>query len=292
MTPEAIKPKWNESARSIIEMGRNLQQMSKELDRDALTKKVNADFGIAASSINKIIRIATHPILSNPVHTDKLPNSWALLYEMRFLPDEVLLEKLKNGELRKASKYKVWDWRGIKTKGPVGYNEGNRVKIPDNVTLAAYVSAGMQREVDFGNDIPAVAKNLGIGDLTYRNVRAIILLSRHPDLSNADSELVQSLIDKINKTRNVREYYLKAKPLIEKIWGSGRNKVFSGKVSQKRVEAYLNSVFLLGVSAQRLSDMDRPYMSIEDADKAINELSEAGTIIRKVAEAIRRSKND
>jgi len=262
------------------------------MSRMDLAKKVYADYGISHSSIDKIIRISEHPILSNPAYTDKLPSSWALLYEMRFLPDELLLEKLKNDELRKASKYTVWDWRGVKTKIREGYNDGNRVKVPDNVSLAAYVNAGMQREEEFGGDITAVAKSLGIGNLTYRSVRAIILLSRHPDLSETDSKLVESLIDKINKTRNVREYYLKAKPLIEKIWGASRNKKLTGKNHQKRVDAYLDSVFLLGMSAQKLSDMERPYMSVEDTDKIIGELSEAGTVIRKLAETLRRSKND
>lgn len=282
---------WGSSAKTIIEMGKKLEQMKANHTSADLSKIVNIDYGINGSSINKIIKVSKHPVLSNPEYADKLPDSWAKLYEIQFLPDEVLLEKIKSGEIKKASKYTVWEWRGIKAKRSEDNLNRNRIHSPSNVSLVAYVSAGMQREPEFDGDIEAVAVALGIGRATYRQIRQIILLSRHPNLSDKDGELVQSLIDKINKTRNIQKYYLKARPLIEQVWGSGKLKKDS-KTSQRRVDGYLDSVFLLGISAQKLSDMERPYMSIEDTDKAITELAEAGTIIRKVAEALRRSKND
>ncbi len=286
---------WNESAASIIVMGKKLEEMRPTMGRQELGRKVFADYGIKDSSIDKIIKVAQHPILSNPEYADKLPASWAILYEMRFLPDEILLEKIANGGFKGATKYHIWEWRGVKTKRPEGWqpkNDGSRVKVPDNASLCAYVSAGMQREPEFNGDLIETARALGLGLATYRAVRQIILLSRHPDLTEADHEMVQTLIDKINKTRNVREYHQKAKPLIEKVWGVTRGKQLTGKLSSKRVEAYLNAVFIIGISAQRLADMDRPYMSIEDTDKVIGELSDAGTVIRKLAETLRRSKND
>lgn len=283
---------WSESARSIIEMGKKLEQMKPTLDRKELGKKVYVEFGMKDSSIDKLIKIAQHPILSNPEYVDRLPPSWAILYELKFLPDEFLLDKLK-GDLSRITKYQVWEWRGVKAKGSGDpKSTGGHVRVPDNISLVAYVNVGIQKEPEFDGDIEAAAKCLGIGSATYRQVRQIILLSQHPDLSNSDSDLVQSIIDKINKTRNVRPYYRKVKPLIEKIWGASRNKVLTGKNHSKRVEAYLNSVFLLGISAQRLADLERPYMSVEDTDKIIGELSEAGTIIRKLAETLRRSKDD
>lgn len=294
MDMEIKKPgEWNETVNSIIEMGKHLAELKPTLSGQELARKVYADYGISDSSIGKIIKVAEHPILSDPAFADKLPPAWALLYEMKFLPDDLLLEKIRDGSARNASKYNVWEWRGVKVKRPEGYtakNAGNKIRVPDNVSLCAYVSAGMQKEPEFNGDLVEVAKALGIGSWTYRQVRQILLLSRHPDLSNTDSELVQSLIDKINKTRNVREYYLKAKPLIEKVWGVTKGKQLTNKLHRKRVEAYLNSIFMLGVSTQRLADMEKPYMSIEDTDKVIGELSEAGTVIRKLAETLRRSK--
>jgi len=294
---EKPKPQteWADSVGSIVAMGKFLEEAKSHLDHQEFVKKAYADFGISESSNNKIIRISTHPILSNPEYADRLPSAWGTLYEMKFLPDELLLEKINNGEARYATKYKVWEWRGVKTKKPDGYipkNPGPYVRVPDNISLAAYVSAGMNKEPEFNNSAEEVSKYLGIGTATYRQIRQVILLSRHPDLSDADEKFVQSLIDKINKTRNVREYYQKAKPLIEKIWGKTVGQPRTTKLHAKRVEAYLNSVFLLGVSAQRLADMEAPYMSVENTDKAIVELAEAGTIIRKTAEKLRRTKND
>lgn len=281
------KPK-SESVSSIIEMGRKFEELKPTLSHYDLGKKVFADFGINASSIEKIIKISHHPILSNPEYADKLPPSWALLYELRFLPDEMLLEKLANGGLVGVSKYQVWEWRGVKTKSK---NAGNKIRVPDNVSLVAYVNLGMNKEKEFDGDVVATAECLGIGAQTYRMIKQVIILSQYPDLAKADQVLVQSLIDKINKTRNVREYYLKAKPLIEKIWGATQGQRFNEKLSSKRVESYLNSVFLIGMNAQRLIDQEIPYMSTEDVDRAIGELSEAGKLIRKTTENLRRTKH-
>lgn len=285
---------WNESAASIVAMGKKLEELKITMSGQELAKKVYADFGISGSSIEKIIKISHHPILSNPEYADKLPPAWGTLYELRFVPDEILLEKLANGEMESVSKYRAWEWRGVKTKrlDAGAKNDGNRVRVPENVSLVAYVGLGMKKESEFDGNIEATAKCLGIGSATYRQVKQIILLSEHQDLSDNDKALVQSVIDKINKTRNVREYYLKVRPLIEKIWGVTRGAKTFDKLSAKRVEAYFNSVFLVGMSAQRLSDMERPYMSVEDTDKVIGELSDAGTIIRKLAETLRRSKHD
>lgn len=285
---------WRHSVETIIGMGQYLTKLKEQHSRDDIARMMKIDYNLGSASIDRLVNVAKHPILSNPENFDKLPNGWGTLYELRLLPDEILIEKMRDGSLKNINKYKIWEMRGVKTKdGPhLGKNEGARVRVPDNTSLVAYVAAGMQREEEFENDIEAVARMLGIGAWTYRQVRAIVLLSRHPDLSNADSEMVHGLIDKINKTRNVQSYYLKAKPLIERIWGTSRNKKFTGKNHAKRVENYLNSIFILGMSAQKMADLERPYMSVEDTDKAIGDLSEIGTTVRKIAEALRRSKNE
>lgn len=288
-----MNEKWSESAKSIIEMGKYLAELKPKLGPKELNKKARADYGISNSSVNKLIKLSQHPILSNPEYADKLPPAWGTLYELNFIPHDILLEKLGKNELATASKYQVWEWRGVKAKrSDSSSNQGGRVKVPDNISLVAYVNVGIQKEPEFNGDIEAAAECIGVGSATYRKIRQIILLSQHPDLSNSDSALVQSIIDKINKSRNIRPYYRKVKPLIDKIWGPSRNKKLTGKNHSKRVEVYLNSIFLLGISAQRLADMERPYMSVEDTDKSISELSEAGTIIRKLAETLRRSKDD
>lgn len=285
---------WSNDVTSIIETGRKLKQMKKDYNNEELAKKVYAELGISIHSINKVISISEHPIISDPKNASRLPASWALLYEIKFLPDDLLLQKIKEDTLKGLTKYHVWELRGVKSKKKptVSNHWGGKIKIPDHISLVAYVSAAMQREGEFDNNLEAVAKSLGIGVWTYRQIRQIILLSRFPDLSNSDSELVQSMIDKINKTRNIQEYYFRLRPLIEKVWGVTQGQRVTIKGTQKRVQKYLNSIFILGMTAQKMFDMDRPYMSIEDTDKAIGELSEAGTRIRKLAEALRRSKND
>ncbi len=292
-TENKIEKDWQKDARSIIAMGKFLEHMRENSKRPDLAKKIYADYGIGESSISRLIKIAKHPVLSNPEYAEKLPPSWAILYELRFLPDDLLLEKIQDGSLQRASKYDVWALRGVKVQRKNGpsKNKGSQVRVPAHLSVVDFVRSGMEKEDEFNGDIETAARHIGLGAQTYRMIRALIILSERPELSVTDKEKVLSLMEKVNRTRNVRKYFGEAKPLMDQIWGNQRNKKFTEKDSQKRVEAYLNSVFLIGMSSQRLLDQEIPYMSISDTDRTIGELAEAGKTIRKVAENLRRLKH-
>lgn len=302
MDIEAKKPdrNWKESIQTIIEMGNFLERMKGNFSRSDLAKMVRIDFNIDASTVDKVIKISGHPIISNPDNWDKLPKGWGTLYELRFLPDELIAAKLKAGELRTISKYDIWKLRGIKVRGGyehvkgTGTNDGNRVMIPDGETLVGYVRAGMADlpEVIEGKIIDDTAKKLKIGVQTFRMVRGMIILSERPELTDGDRKMVLGLLEKINKTRNVREYYQQVKPLMDGIWGPGRNKTLTDKSSQKRVEIFRNAIVILRDTSDRILEMSQPYMSVEDIDKSINDLTEIRKNVGKLAENLRRSKND
>lgn len=290
-TEARVEKKWDsKDVKSIIGMGQFLARMKENFRGDELARKVYVDYGISESSINKLIRISKHPILSDPKNADRLPPSWAILYELRFLPDEMLKDKLNKDELRHINKYEVWKIRGVRAKA------ANKISalaaIATNQNITDYVRSGMALEGDGDGEIERVASTLKIGKRTYRNVRALLLLSERPELGEADRQSVLNALEKINRTRNVRKYYDELRPLIDKIWGDSRNKKYTNESSQKRVEAYLNSIFIIGMNSQRLLDQEIPYMSIADTDRAITELAEASRVIRKTAENLRRSKHE
>jgi len=287
---------WQNSVETIIQMGRFLNSLKEENPDVNRAKIAITDFAIDESSANKIGKIADHPILSDPNNFDKLPASWGKLYELRFLPDEILTQRLNEGGLKEATKYKIWELRGVKKRGgPSGLEQRSQVQIPENVSLVAYISAGMEKENEFGGDCgdaEDVAKILQVGIATYRMIRSILILARRSDLNPKDRELVNSVIDKINKTRNVRPHYEKVKPLIDKIWGSSKSKVLSKKLSQKRVEGYMDSVAILRDTCRAMYEREQPYLPAEELDRAILDLIEASRIIRGLAENLRRTKHE
>ena len=287
---------WQNSVETIVQMGHYLNKLKEENQNVNRAKLAVTDFAIDDSAANKVGKIAEHPILSNPENFAKLPASWGKLYELRFLPDDFLKQKLEEDAVLDASKYTIWEWRGVKKRGaPTLGERNNKVIIPDNVSLVAYVSAGMQKEQEFGGECGTaeeVAKILQIGVSTYRMIRSILILARRPELNPADRDLVHSVIDKINKTRNVRTHYEKVKPLIDKIWGSSQTKTLSNKLSQKRVDGYMNSVGILRDMCRAMYEREQPYLPSEDLDTAILDLTEASRIIRALAENLRRTKNE
>lgn len=295
ITPD---PNWRDSIQGIINMGLYIKRMKANFDRKDVNRLIQNDFGIQESGVNRLIQIADDEILSDPQYADRLPPKWGLLHELRLLPKDVLLEKINADEARFYTKYDVWKIRGIKTaprKRPFArehsIKSGARVQIPEGASIIAHIRNGMAMEVK--EKIPAeeVAERLNIYVGTYRMTRTLIQLSERPELTETDKKLVLDLLDKIEKTRNVRAHYRQAKPIIEKVWGERFNAVKSSKGMQKRVDVFRGAVIILHDTCQRVFDLEVPYMSDLDVNKSIDDLVQSGKIIRKLAEKLRRSKD-
>lgn len=289
---------WKDSVQSIIAMGKFLARMRLNLDRQSMGKMARIDYNIDESTIDKLIKLSHHPILSDPQYFDKFPPQWGTLYEMKFLPPEMLLQKIETGETKYVTKYQIWQWRGVKIKAPLEHNPAENlsrmVKVPDGRNLIDYIRGGIAQEYEDEETgaVERIAKKLKVSTDTYRKIRTLIKLSEHPDLSEHDKKFVDALLTKIDRTRNVRPFFGEAKELIEKVWGVSRNKFVTDKSSQKRVGVFRNAIVILCDTCERVSEMEQPYMSAEDIDKSINELVEASKTIRKIAENLRRAKDE
>lgn len=178
---------WRGSVEGVITLGKFLTLKHKEMTLEEFKKFTRTEIELDENSAMKIMNIAKHPILSNPEHWERLPYGWGLLYELRFMSDAMLMEGIKSGAFIDITKYKIWEMRGVKRRAQSS-NEGRGVKVPPGIALVDYCRSGLAIERDTKEVPEIIAKKLGIGAQTYRMVRAIILLSERPELSdNADS---------------------------------------------------------------------------------------------------------
>ncbi len=196
------------------------------------------------------------------------------------------------GKLKNISKYEVWVLRGVKLQAR--NKAGGTVNAPLDMSLIQYVKDGIAQlpEDLTDNAVNEMAKKLKIGAETFRMIRGMILLSERPELTRSDRAKVLGLLEKVDRTRNVRPYFQEVKPLIDRIWGSTRNKSLTEKTSKKRTEHFTKAIIILRDMTERILEMEMPYMSREDIGKCINDLTETRKNVGKVAENLRRSKND
>ena len=102
-TPEEwakrITTAWQKSVESIIETGRLLIEAKAELPHGEFENMINEKLPFGSRTAQRLMKIADHPILSNPTHVSHLPPSWGTLYALTELPDEVLSDMLEDGKL-------------------------------------------------------------------------------------------------------------------------------------------------------------------------------------------------
>lgn len=297
ITPD---PNWRDSIQGIINMGLYIKRLKESSHSNDVVKLIQNDFGIQRSGVNRLIKIAEDEVLADPQYADRLPPKWGILHELRLLPKDILIEKIIADEVRFFTKYDVWKIRGIKCyprKRPfirelnAHKGGGGKVLVETGTTLLGHIRRGMAMEAAEKITAEEVAERLNIYVGTYRMTRTLIQLSERPELTETDKKLVLDLLDKIEKTRNVRAHYRQAKPIIEKVWGERFNAVKSSKGMQKRVDVFRGAVIILHDTCQRVFDLEVPYMSDLDVNKSIDDLVQSGKIIRKLAEKLRRSKD-
>jgi hypothetical protein len=88
-----ITAAWQKSVESIIETGAWLIEAKGRVEHGdwlKLTKKL--PFG--ERTVQRLMEIARHPVLSNPTHVSHLPPSWGTIHALTRLPEPVLIAKI------------------------------------------------------------------------------------------------------------------------------------------------------------------------------------------------------
>jgi hypothetical protein len=96
-----ITERYKQTIRAFLETGRALIQAKKALGHGKFTAMVETlPFG--QRTAERLIAIASNPVLSNPTHVSRLPASWGTLYQLAKLPKQTLLERLEDGTINPA----------------------------------------------------------------------------------------------------------------------------------------------------------------------------------------------
>ncbi len=286
---------WREGARQIVELGQYLTVMRRAMPWVEFQTMARADYGLNQSSITKVIAIAAHPILIATENLNKLPDSWALLYELKSLPDTILLEKLANGSLKRISKYEIWALRGKERPAGFGVAARNRAasRLKAEASLVDLCRKGLAMEREQPRPTGVIAKTLGISDESYRMIRKLILLKDEKSLTSTEQVSVDDALGHIDRTRNVRRYYKRLENLVAKAWGEVRpGRLINDKHSRKRIESFKNSIAILGISCDRATTIEQPNLSKEEIASSVDDLMEARKSINQLISNLRRAQNE
>lgn len=288
--PRTKKP-WAETIETIMRASKYLYEQRQILSAEQFASIARVQFGIDSSAARKLSGLSQHKIISDSQYWGALPPHWALLYELSYLPDEMLLQKITEGSLIHVSKYDIWSWRGIRFKktkdGALRLDNRMVVKAPENVSLVDHCRSGLELERSQNLQPGEAAAVIGVAIQSYRQIRSLILLDERDDLLEADAAAVRDALAQIDKTRNVRRYYNRVKPIVERMWGTKREKQ-SNTTSNKRVESFKDAIGILGYACQKALNIELPYMSESDIAASVSELNEARRSISQLMEKVRR----
>jgi hypothetical protein len=93
----AITTAWQRSVVSIIEAGRLLIAAKAALPHGDWGDMIKSKLPFKQSTVNKLMAIARHPLLTKSELIPKLPASWGVLHELSLLPASNLKAALKQG---------------------------------------------------------------------------------------------------------------------------------------------------------------------------------------------------
>ena len=93
-----IQTAWTKSVESILETARLLKQAKDDLSEiDYFDLSNNLPF--SPSTIEKLISISNNKQINNPSNLESLPPHWTTLYELSLLPENVVKDELKTGNI-------------------------------------------------------------------------------------------------------------------------------------------------------------------------------------------------
>ena len=90
---------WQKSTTAIIETGRLLIQAKDCLEHGQWLEMVRAELPFAERTAQRLMAIASNPVIANAAHVSLLPPSWGTLYELTKLPSVELQAKISDGSI-------------------------------------------------------------------------------------------------------------------------------------------------------------------------------------------------
>ena len=290
---------------SLIATGKRLAELRLTMPFQEYKRMVRAQMLVDNATANKLAMIGRHKILSDPANFSKLPAEWAKLYELSFLPDEVLIAKIADGSVKTISKYGIWALRealGVKVKKGGSVKQENpkslgnlrrrSVRVPEGTTLIKWVRSGMELEKNNALSPGQAADAIGLYPDTYRRTRALLSLADRTDLNDEDDKTVRETMRVVEQDGNIRPHYAAIKPILDRIWGgTSRNRRINigDGAEKKRTENFARALVVICDTCMNCVDIEVPHLSAEETASAIDRVIEARAALQQLAKKLRRS---
>lgn len=160
---------------------------------------------------------------------------------------------------------------------------GNRILVPPGKVVADLIKEGLAAE-EAGMLAPDVSRLLGVGERSYREGRAIVLLSERKDLDEAESFMVKKSVEEMNATLRTHDPYLRLRSLVDRVWGKRNPK--SKKGAKKQQASFSHAMTIVMDACMAAPGIDVPYLSNEDRATAVRQVDEAIANLRKLKRKI------
>jgi len=92
-----IESAWQKSVASVIDVGKLIKQAKDELGVSYSLLETELPFSSTVAAF--LVKIAEHPVLSNPSYFQRLPNSYNTLYHLTSVNETQLIEQIESGEI-------------------------------------------------------------------------------------------------------------------------------------------------------------------------------------------------
>ena len=94
---QKIEAAWHKSVASVIEVGKLIKQAKETLGVSYTLLETELPFSSTVAAF--LVKIAEHPVLSNPAYYPKLPNSYNTLYHLAKVDEKQLVKQIESGEM-------------------------------------------------------------------------------------------------------------------------------------------------------------------------------------------------
>lgn len=162
-----------------------------------------------------------------------------------------------------------------------------RITLPEGMSIDAIARAGMDRESN-GETPEAIAKSFGVGTHSYRAACDVTYLFDRGGYSAADTEIVldafQMMIEE-NRVADARELI---DPVAVKVWGAKRDTRQRADREPARVERFEHAFTISIQTCATAAELDVPYLSEDEAKKAVKEIRKARQNLQELLSRIER----
>jgi len=212
-----IETAWQKSVASVIDVGKLVKQAKESLGVSYSLLETELPFSSTVAAF--LIKIAEHPVLSNPIYYPKLPNSYNTLYHLTSVEPKLLVKQIESGAI--SPNYTLASAKLLRTTSPK--TEASKTAIATASNKATYdvgvLSISIPHNVDqFQTDLAKLLdKYDGSITLTHKEGslaewhRGLLHQQALAKIAKAESQLQRVSLDEMRMLEDAAHFLQKDK---------------------------------------------------------------------------------